>query len=225
MLTHGYFTAMHTVVSLALAGPDAEAAIAVAERIAVELDGRLSRFRPTSEVAALNASDKPIHVSDAVDRVLGLAVRYRQETEGRFDVTLGTGGLRRREPGVWQADGKVDLGGIGKGFCVDEILAAWQGLDLEYGYLSFGQSSIGCFGEHTWRLGIRAGGQLLGPVEIGAGRVSTSAAAGYPEAGLRLATVLGDAAAACEAWSTALVVGGERLLARLPKTMRTILKR
>src|SRR5205814_7918206 len=54
------------------------------------LEGRLSLFRPTSEIAHLNAraAYEPVQVSPAVFALLQHAHRLNQETQGAFDVTI-----------------------------------------------------------------------------------------------------------------------------------------
>ena len=54
------------------------------------LEGRLSLFRPTSEIAHLNAraAYEPVQVSPAVFGLLQHAQRLSQETQGAFDVTI-----------------------------------------------------------------------------------------------------------------------------------------
>jgi len=71
-------------VSLRAAG---EAAFDEIER----LEARLSLYRPTSEIARVNAraAREPVRVSPATFRLLEHAARLSAETEGAFDITIG----------------------------------------------------------------------------------------------------------------------------------------
>ncbi len=79
---------MFRIVSYA-AGPGvARAAAMAAFARARELDGRLSDYKPDSELNRLCASGRAI-VSADLFAVLEAAVRVSQETRGAFDVTVG----------------------------------------------------------------------------------------------------------------------------------------
>jgi thiamine biosynthesis lipoprotein len=154
-----------------------------------------------------------------------------------FDVTTGSGDLVRLELGRWLlTSGAVDLGGIGKGFAVDKILRLWEDYELASGAVNFGQSSLGFLGDPPngcWRVGVRdpngAEGDFLGQLRVFRGCLSTSARPNTPEGRARTVhpaggccrsrwcsvTVCGPSATSCEAWSTALLAGGEPLLVHL----------
>ena len=56
-----------------------------------EIDGRLSIFRPDSEISRLNlsAGASPSLVSAQTEEVLRLSLRYADATGGAFDPTVG----------------------------------------------------------------------------------------------------------------------------------------
>lgn len=68
-------------------GPDA--AVEVLDQI-VDLERKLSVYKPSSDFSRLNASDQPVAVSDDAMTVLRLAKFLNQETQGAFDITAGT---------------------------------------------------------------------------------------------------------------------------------------
>ncbi|MDR1710685.1 MAG: FAD:protein FMN transferase [Propionibacteriaceae bacterium] len=193
------FPAMGTLVRLTAVGADADQAVDAGAAIARDLEGRLSRFRPDSEICTGKWS------SDTAE-LLRLADQFRSATDGAFDV--GT---------------PVDLGAIGKGYAVDAILAAWRQLDLVRGMVNFGESSIGFRGDN-WKVGLKDAGRIL---RVAGGCLSTSSnASGHivdrrmppspcSQPPLKSVTVLGASATACEAWSTAVIVD-RSLLSRLP---------
>ena len=144
------FPAMGTRVELLLdAVPSAESdlAIARAEREFERLEALLSRFRPDSELSALNRSGCLDACEDLVT-VTRLAVEARERTAGLFDPTVhdalvaagydrtfdevprdgDAAGVPHRCGGDVRIHGtrieleegfRLDLGGIGKGYAVD----------------------------------------------------------------------------------------------------------
>lgn len=154
MIQRRSFRAMGTDVALFLAaepGPAAEAALESAEREFERVEALLSRFRPESELSALNRAGC-LEAGDDLLAVVDLALDARTRTEGRFDPTvhdaLVAAGYDRTfeevapdgasEHAVGRCGGAVriagrtielepgthlDLGGIGKGYTVDRAAA------------------------------------------------------------------------------------------------------
>jgi thiamine biosynthesis lipoprotein len=146
------FMAMGTDVELLLdAEPSARSELALG-RAAHEferLEALLSRFRPDSELSALNRSGA-LDASNDLVAVTVLAVEARERTQGRFDPTIhdalvaagydrtfedvpadGAPARPRRCGGGIRIDGRrieletgfrLDLGGIAKGYAVDQAL-------------------------------------------------------------------------------------------------------
>lgn len=82
------FAAMGTDVHVLVHGPDAEALAERARARIDELEDRWSRFRPDSEVSALNrAGGAPCVVSPDTCLLVELACEAWRATEGRFDPT------------------------------------------------------------------------------------------------------------------------------------------
>lgn len=150
MILRGGFRAMGTDVELFLAaepGPAADAAMNNAAAEFERVEALLSRFRPDSELSALNR-DGRIDAGDDLLAVVELALEARERTGGRFDPTvhdaLVAAGYDRtfdevasdaparpddgRCGGAVHVSGRtielesgvrLDLGGIGKGYTVD----------------------------------------------------------------------------------------------------------
>ncbi|MFT4109883.1 FAD:protein FMN transferase [Propionicimonas sp.] len=221
---------MGTLAILRLWGPDAHDALAETDARLHRLESLWSRFRPDSDVSRLNrASGSWTEVAPETALLLERAAALQEETAGAFDVTLGTGlgrpvavrGGKARLP----AGAALDLGGIGKGAAVQDLLDGLRRRHVEAALVSLGRSSIGLLGtppgRDHWRVGLgptgpsRAGAALL----LGEGHLSTSGAGrasrtiepvrGEPAASdVRTATVLCADGARAEALSTALVVLG-----------------
>jgi thiamine biosynthesis lipoprotein len=147
------FPAMGTQVELLLdvhPSAESELAFARAEREFERLEAHFSRFRPDSELSALNRAGA-IDAGDDLLAVTRLAVEARERTGGRFDPTVhdalvsagydrtfaevradGPAGLPRRCGGEVRIDGhrievepgfRLDLGGIAKGYAVERAAA------------------------------------------------------------------------------------------------------
>ena len=136
------------------------AAFAAAFAAIDEVQARLSRFDPASDVARFNAAprDARIEVSLHTRRVLAMARRLQRASGGAFDVTLGTAprgwrcaaGLLRK----LDAAARIDLGGIGKGYAVDRAVDALQNSGVRSGWVNAG-GDLRVFGEAELSLGLR----------------------------------------------------------------------
>jgi thiamine biosynthesis lipoprotein len=85
------FAAMGTTIELLLDAPDgplARRGMAAARAEFARLEALLSRFRPDSELSALNRARR-MRVGPDLLRVVGAALALRRRTGGRFDPTAG----------------------------------------------------------------------------------------------------------------------------------------
>jgi thiamine biosynthesis lipoprotein len=87
--------AMGSTFSVALYGDDRirmEAAADAALDEVRRLDDLLSNYKPASEWSQVNqsAAAKPVRVSDELFRLLGACWQYSSESEGAFDITVGS---------------------------------------------------------------------------------------------------------------------------------------
>ncbi|MDR1214426.1 MAG: FAD:protein FMN transferase [Propionibacteriaceae bacterium] len=203
----GRFPALGTTVALDLTAPDAAGLAQRCQSLVEELEGRLSRFRPDSDVSRLNRSPgRWIEVSEPTDTVLRAALAGWRATEGAFTVALPQpvsparpdpaaagpgltdGGDRR-----WRLDPdrRLDLGGIAKGHIADQALALCRATGASQALVDLGSSSLAVLGQRPsggpWRVALRSPGgsrrQAFGWLEVTDQAVSTS---GWDERGRHL---------------------------------------
>jgi thiamine biosynthesis lipoprotein len=137
----------------------ANAVAAAFERIA-HIEAQLSRFVATSPIARFNAAAAGAYIEIDTDTacVLDAAHWLHAASDGRFDVTLGSGASGWRcDDGTLRklADGvAIDLGGIGKGFAVDAAIGALRAHDVESGWVNAG-GDLRVFGPLTLPIDLR----------------------------------------------------------------------
>ena len=111
-----------------------------------DLDRKLNRFDPASEVSYLNTYDNPLEQekSGVLNEVVTLAHTYYSRTGGLFDVT--------------DKDGKLDFGGFGKGYFLMLCNRILRDGGVDCAFVDFGSSSILGIGRHpygeSWRVGL-----------------------------------------------------------------------
>ena len=120
-----------------------------------ELDSRLNRFSPTSEVSHINHAEvgqiQPL--SEEVERLLQLGEAYYRQTEGLFDITLGgLDALTFGEGAICRhrTDVMLDFGGIAKGYVLREVKQRLQAVGIGQAFVDFGGSSILGLGNHPY---------------------------------------------------------------------------
>ena len=230
---------------------------------AARLDRLLTTYAPDSPVSRLNATagqgamPVPVEVMDA----LSLSVRYWELTRGTFDITVGPLlALWKTASGLPSPDAvrhtlsrvgshqivlspqgtvalaqnmALDLGGIGKGFALDRMVALLKERRVSRALLNFGHSSQWAVGAPPdapgWRLLVRLpDGTLTGIVTVRDQALSVSGSLGQsvtlgnrryghvidPRTGQPvqrdlLACVVAPSAAQAEALSKALLILGE----------------
>ncbi len=174
--------AMNTTFTLRLYGTD-PAQLAAAAREGFDridhLEAHLSRFIDTSEISQINQlrAGDTLYLTDDCHHCLLAAMHAYAETGGLFDITLGTliehqkAGLAGPPPApagkliihpdvaaiTCEAPGRsLDLGGIGKGFALDQLrnlLADWE---VPGGLLAAGASSLLAYGPEPWPIELPA---------------------------------------------------------------------
>ena len=123
-----------------------------------ELEAQLSRFRHDSDVTRINQlrAGEKLYVSEWAHACLLLAAEAQATTAGLFDVTLGgDAGQLELAPDrplvTCIAPGRqIDLGGIGKGFALDQLARTLQSYRIEAALLSAGASTLLAIGPHDW---------------------------------------------------------------------------
>ncbi len=173
-LWYGWFEAMHTRMDILLTGlPECEA-VAVSEQIRKEvtrLERRFNRFDRRSDLWKINHTPggDQIVLDEEWLSVFGEAERFRQLTEGWFDIAVSTpdhtrlgetyqvdasrGELIRLREGV-----VFDFGGYAKGYALERVERIVREAGVKHGMISFGNSSVCCVGHHPkgdfWRVGV-----------------------------------------------------------------------
>ena len=239
--------AMNTTFELRMCLDDPQLAASLARECLETLDrleDHLSRFIEDSEVTRINRlrQGETLVLTEETDACLRKALEIHQQSGGLFDITLGRqiehqkseaggpppaveGGLMihpdRAAITCLEPGREIDLGGVGKGFALDQLRALLVDHGVQAGLLAAGASTQLAFGEHPWpvelcsassrhRFGIRnqalsaSGTSIQGAHIVNPG---THKAPGHE----RLWLVAVDAATA-DAWSTAAILTPPELL-------------
>lgn len=213
------------------------------------LESQLSRFVDGSDVSRINRlrQGESLFISDACYACLIEALRMHQETGGLFDVTLGSriehvkegkegaapeieGSLTvapDRPLIVCETPGReIDLGGIGKGFALDQLRKILTDWEVESALISAGASTQLAFGTEPWRVELagdhdRIHAELRGEALSASGTGIQGSHIVHPdsegEAKLSYKRVWLKAATAAEAdaWSTAVMLMTDGQIAEL----------
>ena len=230
---------MGTRFELALFGEDEVRVRAAGEEALHEIEywhARLSRFAKDSLVSHLNrtAARFPVRVHPTTFSLFAAAHEVMRASDNAFDITLGHGHqsilLDADEATIAFASPEVtiDLGGIGKGFALERAAAILRDYGVSSGLLHGGTSSVVAIGSppdaDSFRVALSSfsGGDM---VELRDSTLSVSAPHGdrtnnvahiidpRTKQAVQLgmaAAVVGPNATLADAWSTALVVLGER---------------
>jgi FAD:protein FMN transferase len=166
--------AMGTRFEILLGGDDEEHLEAVAVAMLEEikrLDGVLSRFDPRSEIARINreAHCRPVRVDREVFALLERCERARRMTNGYFDVAAAYQ-INDASPALQldvetgtisftQTQTQIDLGGIGKGYALDQGREIARRFNVACGLLHGGTSSVLALetleGDNGWLVAVR----------------------------------------------------------------------
>ena len=149
-----------TLVEVGIGRGTDECAVQAAFAAIADVQACLSRFEPGSDIARFHAlaAGGRIAVSEHTAAVLAVAQSLRDASDGLFDVSLGTG------MHDWQCDGDVlhkagsavrlDLGGIAKGYAVDQAVEALQANGCRAGWVNAG-GDLRAFGDVELPLALR----------------------------------------------------------------------
>jgi len=173
---HFEHEAMKTTFSLRILGGSVETARGMALEcfeLIDSLENRLSRYVDGSDVAQINGmqAGETIYLSEPCHECLQIALDVYARTGGLFDITQGKRIEHRKE----KADGpppaiegqltlhpdapavtcvepgrEIDLGGIGKGFALDQLRKLLIEWGTEGGLVAAGASTLLAFGETGW---------------------------------------------------------------------------
>jgi len=133
-----------------------------------------------SDVARFNAAGRGERV--VCDRwtvnVLRLAQRLQRASDGLFDVALGTACGAAfdivDDRSVRKLGGRIDLGGIAKGYAVDRAVLVLRASGVDQGLVNAG-GDLRAFGAGAWPIEVRSGrGHLRAQMALERGAVATS---------------------------------------------------
>jgi thiamine biosynthesis lipoprotein len=168
--------AMNTTFHLRLQVHDASVAASMARECFDQLDfleSRLSRFIDDSDVSRINQlpAGETLYLGESTHQCLLAALDAYTRTGGLFDITLGrrigflkSGGTGETPPVLGrltihpdipavtcdEPGREIDLGGIGKGFALDQLRQILTDWGAEGGLLTAGASSLLAFGPDVW---------------------------------------------------------------------------
>lgn len=235
--------AMHTTFRLRICEPDESLASDMARECFEHLDhleARLSRFIDGSDISRINhlQAGEILYISEPTHQCLLLALDAHARTGGLFDITLGSR-IRHQKEDLGQAPPlagqliihpdiaavtcetpgrELDLGGIGKGFALDQLHQLLLDWGAEAGILAAGASSLLAFGPHAWPVELAGDAESIRvPLVKGALSASGTGIQGshivhpagdtaMPAAPCRRVWTTAATAAEAEIWSTALML-------------------
>ncbi|MEX0325577.1 MAG: FAD:protein FMN transferase [Puniceicoccaceae bacterium] len=234
--------AMNTTFTLRISGESEKQAAGVARECFEHLDyleDKLSRYREGSDVWQINhlAAGESLFLSEPCYDCLRLAMEATSATGGLFDVTLGRSieyakgagegpapelhgslMLDPEKPCVHcMAEGReIDLGGIGKGFALDQMKGLLLDWGIESALLAAGASTQLAMGPRAWQVSLTGDrGSLSFPLKNAALSASGLGIQGShilapdgsaPEYAFKRVWVSLASAALADAWSTAAML-------------------
>ena len=168
--------AMNTTFHLHLLEMDGISAASLAKECFYQiemLENAMSRFIEGSEVSRINAmaAGETLYLSEACHGCLLMAMRAVEATCGLFDITQGSRIDHQRSGGAGpppelegglmihpdvpaitcvEAGRKIDLGGVGKGFALDQVRQLLIDWEVEGALLAAGASSLMAHGSAVW---------------------------------------------------------------------------
>lgn len=235
--------AMKTTFILRIVSDDAKLAQDVAHTAVVlldEIEMTLSRYIEGSDVFRINHMEtgQTLFISQTCYDCLRLAAEAHEDTGGLFDITLGTliehqknkaagsvpslSGMLSIDPNrpaitCVTAGREIDLGGIGKGYALDQLKILLEDWGIESALLCAGASTQLAFGSATWpielsgehnQLTIKLNNQALSASGIGiqGSHIVSPHKRRAPDYHFKRAWILQPSAALADAWSTALML-------------------
>jgi thiamine biosynthesis lipoprotein len=241
---HFAHEAMHTTFSLRIPGMNESTARGIARECFEQIDlleSRLSRFIEGSDVSRINSlgAGETLYLSESCHQCLLLALEAAASTHGLFDITLGTRIEHRKSGNVApeppltgrltihpdvpavtcdEPGREIDLGGIGKGFALDQLKLLLAGWGVENALVAAGASSLMAIGTQPWPVDLTGDAGIL-RVELIDQSISASGTGiqgshiihpwgpeAMPANPSRRIWVTAATAALAEIWSTALML-------------------
>ncbi len=236
--------AMRTTFHLRICEPDKAIAAGMAKECFDHLDfleTRLSRFIEDSDVSRINhlQAGETLYISETTHQCLLIGLDALARTGGLFDITLGRC-IEHRKSGetgdlppllgqltihpdlpavTCETPGReIDLGGIGKGFALDQLKQILSDWGAEGGLLTAGASSLLAFGPEAWPVDLAGEKQslriLLADASLSASGthiqgshiIHPGGEQAMPASPIERIWVTATTAALAEIWSTALML-------------------
>lgn len=236
--------AMHTTFQLRICGGSETISRDMAHQCFEQLDlleSKLSRFIEGSDIHRINQmrAGETLYISEPCHQCLLIGLDAHARTGGLFDITLGSH-IEHRKAGETgplppivgklcvhpdvaaiscESPGRqIDLGGIGKGFALDQLQQLLIEWGAEGGMLAAGASSLLAFGPQAWpvdlaggnesvRIGLRGAALSASGTTIqGSHIVHPGGATAMPASPCQRVWVTAGTAALAETWSTALIL-------------------
>lgn len=235
--------AMKTTFILRIVSDDAKLAQDVAHTAIVlldEIEMTLSRYIEGSDVFRINHMEtgQKLFISQTCYDCLRLAAEAHEHTGGLFDITLGTliehqknkaagsvpslSGTLSIDPDrpaitCVTAGREIDLGGIGKGYALDQLKTLLEDWGIESALLCAGASTQLAFGSATWPIElsgdhnqqtIKLNNQALSAsgISIQGSHIVSPRKCHATNYHFKRAWILQPSAALADAWSTALML-------------------
>jgi thiamine biosynthesis lipoprotein len=235
--------AMKTTFTLRIISNDSKLAQDAAHAATSRLDDieqTLSRYIEGSDVFRINhmQSGQHLFISETCYNCIRLAAEAQEQTGGLFDITLGTviehhknavtgdmpplrGALSidPDRPAITciESGREVDLGGIGKGYALDQLKTLLEDWGIQSALLCAGSSTQLAFGPKAWPivlsgddqpLTIELQNQALSASGIGiqGSHIVSPLKQVEPDYSYKRAWILQPSAALADAWSTALML-------------------
>ena len=205
-----------------------------------EIENTLSRYIGGSDVFRINhmETNQTLLISDLCYDCIRVAAEAHEQTGGLFDITLGTLIEHQKNevsgsaptltgklsidpdrPAITceRAGREIDLGGIGKGFALDQIKCLMEDWGIESALLSAGASTQLAFGTKPWPIEL-SGDQSQHTIELSNQALSASGIGiqgshivsplnrDEPSYHFKRAWILQPSAAMADAWTTALML-------------------
>ncbi len=226
-----------------------------------ELERKLSRYHDGGDISRINAmqAGETLYISEECHECLLVAMEACVRTGGLFDPTLGAMIEHRKSGAVGdfpenrgqlmvspdspmvycESPGKIiDLGGIGKGFALDQIAEILRGWEVRGALVSSGASTHLALGELAWPIDLEMEGEgqtialknealsssgtemqgdhIVHPQEW---KSDVSSRKNSEECCLLSTWAISDSAALADAWSTALMLMTREEIKQLSATL------
>lgn len=161
LFSHGFF-AMNTRFSLVIPEMNTVRGEQLAERvekIVEDWERCLSAYRTDAELYQLNsfAADREIKISKILSDVLDTCDLYHRKSGGLFDPAVNQNKSSWKELQRYPENRsvffagphvKLDMGAIGKGLALEDVVAFLRKEGIKNAFLSFGESSLAGMGNH-----------------------------------------------------------------------------